>query len=143
MQISIREANFEDAAAITLLSEQLGYSPSVLQTQTNITAIKGAEDNVIYVAVVDHKVVGWIHIFTTIRLESGMWAEIGGLIVDKEHRGLGIGKMLVDKSKDWCRLKNITMLKVRCNTKRQEAHLFYENIGFAELKQQKVFEIKI
>jgi len=143
MQMSIRDARLEDAAIITTLSEQLGYSLDVAQTQSNIETINKADGNVVYVAIVGDNVLGWIHTFISMRLESGVWAEIGGIVVDKDHRGIGIGKLLVDKTKDWCRLKNISVLKVRCNSKRQEAHRFYENLGFAELKQQKVFEIKI
>ena len=143
MQIAVRKANLEDAASITLLSAQLGYSLNVSQTTSYIEVINERDDNIIYVAVVNNSVVCWIHTLISIRLESGIWAEIGGLVVDKDHRGQGIGKVLVDKSKDWCRLKNISVLKVRCNSKRLEAHLFYDNIGFAELKQQKVFGIKI
>ena len=143
MQIAIRKASSEDATGIKLLSGQLGYTPDILQTALYIDAINERNDDVIYVAVVKNNVVGWVHTFTTIRLESGLWAEIGGLVVDEDHRSLGIGKLLVDKSKAWCSLKGILVLRVRSNIKRVEAHQFYEKLGFTELKHQKVFEIKL
>jgi hypothetical protein len=34
-------------------------------------------------------------------------------------------------------------LRLRCNIKRTETHLFYQRLGFKEAKQQKVFEIEI
>jgi len=50
---------------------------------------------------------------------------------------MGIGKLLVDKVKQWAREKNNSKIGLRCNVKRTEAHLFYEHLGFIEVKQQK------
>jgi len=50
---------------------------------------------------------------------------------------------LVSKIKEWCIEQKISSLRVRCNTKRKEAHQFYFKNGFSETKEQKVFELKI
>jgi GNAT superfamily N-acetyltransferase len=89
------------------------------------------------------KIVGWIHVFQTTRLESGSFCEIGGLVVDDQYRRKGIGKLLIQHIKPWCLSKGNPALRVRCNTKRKEAHEFYFQLGFNENKEQKVFEINL
>jgi GNAT superfamily N-acetyltransferase len=102
----------------------------------------GSKEHFVRVAVVENKIVGWIHAFKTVRIETTPFIEIGGLVVDKDFRGKGIGKKLVDVISQWCEHENISSLRVRCNIKRKEAHLFYLGIGFNETKEQKVFEKK-
>ena len=143
MDLSIRIAKPEDATDIALLSEQLGYSITAEQTELNINAINGSVNDVAYVAIDGDKVLGWIQVFCTIRLESTLFCEIAGLVIDEQYRGKGIGKLLIDHLKPWCREKKCDRLRVRCNAKRGDAHRFYKNAGFNEIKEQKVFEINI
>jgi GNAT superfamily N-acetyltransferase len=88
----------------------------------------------------EEKIIGWIHAFKTTRIETKTFIEIGGLVVDKKYRGKGVGKSLVNKIRGWCAKQKITSLRVRCNTKRLEAHQFYLCLGFRESKEQKVFQ---
>jgi GNAT superfamily N-acetyltransferase len=62
------------------------------------------------------------------------------LVIDENYRKQGIGKLLVNKAREWAKEKHIDKLRVRCNRKRTEAHLFYIALGFVEIKEQKVFE---
>jgi GNAT superfamily N-acetyltransferase len=64
-------------------------------------------------------------------------------VIDQDHRGMGMGKLLVDKVKQWAREKNNSKVGLHCNVKRTEAHLFYQHLGFTEIKQQKNFVINI
>jgi len=133
----------EDADAIAMLSGQLGYSISAEETAKSITAISNSNNDVVYIAVDGSKVIGWIHLFYTLRLESAAYCEIGGLVVDEAYRGKGVGRMLIEHAKPWCKTKNCNKLRVRSNTKRNAAHAFYERADFKEIKLQKVFEIKL
>ena len=87
----------------------------------------------------NEKIVGWIHGFYSLRIESDFFVEIGGLVVDENFRKNGIGKKLVDKVMEWSKLKNCEKVRVRCNVIRKESHKFYENIGFEINKEQKIF----
>ena len=69
--------------------------------------------------------------------------EINGLVIDERHRGMGIGKLLIDHVKQWAKAKGNSKIGLHCNVKRTEAHLFYQHLGFAEIKQQKNFVINI
>jgi GNAT superfamily N-acetyltransferase len=62
-------------------------------------------------------------------------------VVDENFRRLGIGAMLINVAKAWAKEKNLPLLRLRCNTIRLEAHVFYAMLGFTEKKQQKVFEL--
>ena len=132
-----------DAKAVSTLSKQLGYPLSVEQTLQNINAVLQSKDHTAFVAEYENKIVGWIGASQAIMIEVMPHCEINGLVIDQDHRGMGIGKLLVDKVKQWAREKNITKLGLHCNIKRKDAHLFYEHLGFAEIKQQKNYVINI
>jgi GNAT superfamily N-acetyltransferase len=143
MQLSVREVTINDSEAVAGLTAQLGYKTTVAATTNLIAEILSRKDDIALVAVMDGKIAGWIHAFYAVRLESGRFVEIGGLVVDGQHRGKGIGKMLMAEVKQWSRHRQITSLKVRCSTKRLASHRFYLINGFTELKEQKIFESKI
>ena len=140
--ITVRKIMTEDVAEITVLSQQLGYSISKEQTLQNINALVQSEHHAVFVAV-DKKVIGWMGVSYNISLESPPMCEVHGLVIHELYRNKGIGKILIEKAKEWSTSKGINKLRLRCNIKRTEAHRFYINAGFTEIKQQKVFEINI
>lgn len=143
IEIHIRPATESDTVAIAALSKQLGYFMSTEETAKNIREILVSDDHAAFIAVVDNQIVGWIHALRIIHIESKPFIEIGGLVTDENHRKQGIGKLLVNRTKEWTKEKQIEKLKVRCNTKRTESHQFYNALGFSESKEQKVFVMVI
>jgi|SRR5882724_4665401 len=139
MQVETRQAKSEDAPFIALLSSDLGYEISVDKTRELINEIARKDQYIIYVATLENEIIGWIQAFITARLESGVFCEIGGMVVSEKHRGMGIGRLLVQEIKNWTSAKMVTVLKVRCNEKRMTTHQFYLSTGFHETKTQKVF----
>ncbi len=138
--VEIRTISEKDAESVALLSTQLGYQSNTEQTLLRIMQINNSNQNCAYVAILENKVVGWIHGFYTLRLESDAFVEIGGLIVDSAYRNLKIGKQLIENVNLWAKKHEVKKLKVRCNTKRTPSHQFYERIGFKENKRQIAFE---
>ena len=143
MQISIRIAKINDSEFITELSNQLGYETRNADIQNRLEKILTNTDNCVYVATESGKIVGWIHGFFSLRIESEFFVEIGGLVVDENFRKNGIGKKLVYKVIEWSKLKNCKKVRVRCNVIRKESHRFYENIGFEINKEQKIFNKRV
>ena len=135
----IRTVTPQDATGIAALSVELGYSFPAAQTAAHIALLQQSNYDQVYVAVVDEQVIGWIHIFYAVRLECGLFCEIGGLIVGRDHQGKGLGKLLVNKAKEWCLSRGCSILRVRSNVKRTDAHEFYQAMGFQKSKQQQVF----
>ncbi len=101
------------------------------------------KNDYLLVAVEEAVVVGWIHTYKTLWLESGAFAEIAALVVDEKHRGKKIGELLVEAAKAWCITQNISRLKVRSSVLRTRAHHFYLKAGFKEMKESKVFELDL
>ena len=129
-----------DAASVTELSNQLGYSNSTDDMQLRISQMLQHNYNRLFVAIYNERVTGWIHGCLVTRIESGSFAEIGGLVVDKSFRQQGIGKLLVEAVKNWATENGTTKLRVRCNINRPESHQFYNSLGFTLNKEQKVFD---
>lgn len=140
MAIQVRTIKEADVKAVNKLSEQLGYPQPEEATAAHIRAVLDSPDDCAFVAFDKQNIVGWVHGFKTRRIETGLFAEIGGLVVADTCRGQGIGKLLVEVVRDWCRQQGIHTLKVRSNVIRIDAHRFYSREGFRESKEQKVFE---
>jgi len=143
MEISTRRILKEDVVRINELTQQLGYSLTLEQTQENIIAVTENKDHDAYVAVIDKKVIGWIGLAHSIQIELPSYCEIRGLVVDDEYRNHGVGKMLIEKARQWALENGIDKLRLRCNVKRTATHLFYQHLSFKEIKEQKVFELNI
>ena len=141
--MEVRKMKAGDAGAVNLLSHQLGYPLSMQQTLQNINAVLKSNHHTAFVAVRENKIVGWIGATQAIMLEVMPHCEINGLVIDQNYRGKGVGKHLVERVKQWAKEKGNDRLTLHCNVKRTEAHLFYEHIGFKEIKQQKNYVINI
>lgn len=143
MKIQVKKLTIEYAKDVQRLCGQLGYPMAIMDTESNISELITTKDHIAFVALENEKVVGWIHAFKGLFLESKPFIEIGGLVVDEELRGKGIGKKLVQKIREWGLEKGFETLRVRSNIKRKDAHKFYLNLGFTEVKEQKVFQIQL
>ena len=135
----VRVADVDDANPITELCTQLGYKTS--REEVEVRLKRALEDDCceVYVAEVDGKILGWLQVAVKQTIESGEYAEITGLVVDKTSRGKGIGRDLVTQAEDWAKKMKQSTIRVRTNVIRKEAPLFYRAIGFKEIKKQSVF----
>lgn len=143
MEIRLRTIALEDTTTVHRLSGQLGYDLAVEQTREQIAAVLQRNDHCAFVALLNDNVVGWIHAFIAITIESKPFVEIGGIVIDENYRNKGIGETLVNKIKEWALERSIPSLRVRSNVKRQAAHRFYFKAGFKEIKEQKVFALEL
>ena len=143
MEIFIRTITWQDAEAVNALSTQLGYAMPLAQTVANIKSVLGTEGHNTFVALHENKVIGWIGVAEALQIEAPAFSEIRGLIIDERYRGSGIGKLLIEKVKQWSKQAGNKTLRLRTNIVRKEAHLFYAHLGFKEIKEQKVFEMQV
>jgi GNAT superfamily N-acetyltransferase len=138
--INIRLAQKGDIPMLVNLSDQLGYLISDAIVRRNLEIISDDRNQKIYVAeLTGIGVVGWVHVFITRRIEDEPFSEIGGLIVDEGWRRKGIGKQLMKKAEEWSVSKGVSLLRVRSNAIRKEAHQFYEKSGYIHEKDQCIF----
>lgn len=102
--------------------------------------IRGLPGHAVYVADLPGTgVIGWIHVHLCHLLEEERQAEIGGLVVDEEHRGSGAGRRLARRAEAWARGMKCRALRLRTNVIRRRTHRFYEQIGYRRIKTQRVY----
>jgi len=83
--------------------------------------------------------VGWVHVYLRLLLLADLQAEVGGLVVDENHRGRGIGRILMQHAEQWARGQGCEAVCVRSNVVRERAHIFYQGIGYDNIKSQRTF----
>jgi GNAT superfamily N-acetyltransferase len=137
----IRAAVPGDAPALGSLATELGYPNRIAETADRLGRVLAMADHRVLVAeTAEHEVVGWIHIFGTVRVESDSFAELGGLVVAENWRGRGVGARLVASAEQWALDSGYHKLRVRSRAERTEAHGFFKRLGFIGFKTQRVFE---
>jgi GNAT superfamily N-acetyltransferase len=143
MKLDVRAMTIDDAERVSELCIQLGYPATAQEAAGRINEVLLMQHQKAFVATDESVVIGWIYAFRTFSIESNAFIEIGGLIVDENYRGIGAGKLLIEKVKAWALTHNIHELRVRTNIRRIESHKFYTAIGFRKTKQQKVYNLPI
>jgi GNAT superfamily N-acetyltransferase len=139
----IREVTGADAAAAAVLSGELGYPVSVEEMERRIESLAGRADHAVYVACVGGEVAGWIDVGVTQHLQSEPRAEIGGLVVARDARGAGIGRLLVTRAEQWALERGLGSMVVRSQIAREGAHRFYLREGYERTKTSAVFTKKL
>lgn len=137
--LTVRPARAADGGAIARLSGELGYPAEGDDITRRLPALLAHAEHCVLVAQVQGPIVAWIHGFLALRVESNPCVEIGGLVVSGSHRGLGVGRALVQELRAWSTQQGVTALRVRCQDWRTDAHAFYAALGFTAAKTQKVF----
>ncbi len=138
-RIDIRPATLADAKAITKLCYQLGYTSFEAAVEQRLKHIQQDKNHAIFVAESLNGIVAWIHIYICPHIQVDLPAEIGGLIVDENERGCGIGQRLMQHAQQWANEQGCKNILVRSNIARQQAHDFYQKIGYSKIKTSLVF----
>jgi GNAT superfamily N-acetyltransferase len=139
--ISIRAMAVNDIERVAALSAQLGYPVSAADVQQRWQRINQKIGNACLVAVdaSDH-VIGWIHVHEIDRLETVLYAEIGGLVVDEAVRKQGVGKLLMSAAESWVLEQGYPLVRLSSGLHRTDAHRFYEHIGYHNIRTAYWFE---
>lgn len=137
----IRPVSIKDAAGIAVLSDQLGYPATEREVHAFLLDLINDADHVVFVADSEaDSVIGWVHVFRTKRVFAKAFAEIGGMIVDERFRGEGIGTKLIEAAEGWAWEASCSVIRIRSNVIRDQAHEFYRGLGYTKTKSQEVFE---
>jgi ribosomal protein S18 acetylase RimI-like enzyme len=138
--IKVRSAEERDITALARLAGELGYPSTPEEVRERFAGTKGASHQATFVAVIEGDIViGWIQLSESRTLETNPRAEITGLVVDSNFRGAGAGSLLVERGEEWARERGLAIIGVRSNIIRERTHRFYERLGYAATKTQKVF----
>ena len=143
MEVFFRKATLQDAERLAHLASQLGYPTEKAQMHGRLHEVLNRDDNFVLVATAQKTIIGWVHAFVSLRIESDSFTEIGGMVVDEHHRQNGIGRLMLAEVCKWALSKNCFSVRVRSNSKRSAAHNFYVKNGFLSIKEQKVFSYNL
>lgn len=141
--MTIRPVRLEDSARVAALSGELGYPATADVMHSRLRSLQNRTDRAVLVACADHDVVGWIDVGLAGHLQSGDYAEIGGLVVSERVRGQGIGRALVEAAEAWAAAKGLGTMLVRSQIARDKAHGFYLREGYERTKTSAVFQKKL
>jgi GNAT superfamily N-acetyltransferase len=136
----VRSITLADAPRIVELSAQLGYETQIASLLPRLEKIINDPDQAVFgVEMAGQGIIGWVHIYLVWTVESEMYTEIGGLVVDRQQRKQGNGEKLMRAAESWADEHGAGIVRLRSNIVRKEAHKFYEGIGYKNLKTQYTF----
>jgi GNAT superfamily N-acetyltransferase len=137
--ITIRPARASDAGDIAQLTAQLGYDLTHENAADRLSRILLREDQQLFVADVDGRAAGWVHVAVAEYIDAEPFAVIAGLVVDRDHRRAGVGRALMDRAEIWARDRGCSIVRLASSATRKAAHRFYENLGYTNIKTQYSF----
>ena len=140
LTVAVRQMRPEDAGAVARLVTQLGYPSTEDEIRRRFDLIKDRWDARLLIAQhAGSSIVGWVHVQALYLLESDARAEIFGLVVADTARGTGVGRRLMEAAEEWALLRGLSVMGLRSNYLRTEAHGFYEHLGYKVIKTQNAF----
>jgi GNAT superfamily N-acetyltransferase len=135
----IRTARPADAAALAVLSTELGYPSTEAQVRARLHLLDDPEREIL-VADAPDGLGGFIDVHVQRVVEADPYGEVGGLVVAAPHRGAGLGAALLAAAAEWSRARGLGVLWIRANLARAGTHGFYEAVGCRTVKDQRVYE---
>lgn len=137
MTITPRKATLADEDAVLELLEQLFEPPGAFpRGYTRERGSRGFRhaithpDADILLAVENETIIGLSTVYKDyLSLRDGWRTWLQDLVVDKHHRGRGVGKILLAASADWARQMGCTHVDLASGLGRTDAHRFYEREG--------------
>jgi GNAT superfamily N-acetyltransferase len=144
-EVLLRLIEPRDATEVALLAEQLGYTRSAEEIQVWIQDLapglgSHADLQAAFVACLGDEVVGWVAVSIERHLQSEPHVLIGGLVVKEGIRGKGIGRRLCQHAEQWGRSRGVKKVRVTSRSTRPDAHRFYLQDGYEQVKTSLVFD---
>ncbi len=134
--MELRDAEVEDAPAVAVLLDQLGYARTAEALSRHIATAHERHDAA-WVAVTSlggaERIIGFAaaHRSWPFELDAPV-AELTALVVGDEQRRLGCGRALVDGFEAWAASHDCARVSVATSFHRREAHQFYEALGYVQ-----------
>ena len=138
-----REINTADAPEVAeICKSALGYDINVESVKRQIAKLTNDKNQHIIIGYEDketRKIIGFIHAQMYESFYSDLGLNILGLAVNPDFQGRGIGRKLMNKLEQYAVENRISFIRLNSAMKREEAHKFYEHIGYSCDKVQKRF----
>ena len=134
----IRQAEVSDAEDIYYINKtSLGYDYDLERQRNNLQSVLNDKTQVIFVADIGNKVVGYIHLTSYDVIYADIYKNCLGLAVDNDYKRMGIGSALLKQGEMWAKEKGAVGIRLCSGIERENAHNFYLSQGYVENKLQK------
>jgi GNAT superfamily N-acetyltransferase len=138
--ITIRPATPTDEGTILALIPQLFEAPgreapgyTEERGREGIRWAVGGVDSDVLLAMDGERLVGLASVYADIQsIRYGKRCWLQDLVVSKEARSRGIGRLLLDAATEWARARGCTHLQLSSGMGRANAHRFYRREGMME-----------
>ena len=140
MYRGINTADLPEVAEICKAA--LGYDVDVENVKKQIEKLTNDKEQHIIIGYEDEntgKIIGFVHAQMYESFYSDLGLNILGLAVNPNFQGRGIGRKLMNKLEEYAVDNNISFIRLNSALRREEAHRFYEHIGYTCDKVQKRF----
>ena len=138
-----RKINTADTPEVAeICNAALGYDVDVENVKRQIEKLTNDKNQHIIIGYEDEtirKIIGFVHAQMYESFYSDLGLNILGLAVNPDFQGRGIGRKLMNKLEEYAIDNNISFIRLNSALKREEAHKFYEHIGYTCDKVQKRF----
>jgi GNAT superfamily N-acetyltransferase len=139
--IRVREATHADRDRVLALVPELhAFGPPEWREPRGMTArdravlanaLDGNEPTgVVFVAVADSTLIGFVHVCEEEDYYAGPCGHIGDIVVAREARGLGVGRLLLAAAERWARAIGYSMLSLNVFVANEHAARVYRSAGF-------------
>lgn len=129
--LAIRAAELSDAPALASLMVELGYETSDAEMATRLNSILKDSRYRTFVAVSDRKICGMIGTSCHCSYEhNDLSGRIFALVVSTRMRKGGVGRRLISTAEADFAERNISRIALNTQFEREEAHQFYERLGY-------------
>lgn len=140
LDVKIRAARIEDCASLARLANELDHPATSEQVSERFKSAALQSNYALFVAeLASGDLAGFIELAVERLIDAEPRVDVAGLVVSKASRGLGIGRLLMDRAERWTLERGCQIVLLRTNLKRAGAHVFYERIGYEHIKTQKTF----
>ena len=131
LNLTIRVAELNDAAALAQLMGELGYATTESEMQRRMKKISTDERYRTFVAVLDGRVCGMIGTRTSLSYEhNDPGGRILAIAILGRMRRRGIGRRLIATAEKDFALRGIRRVALNTQLAREDAHKFYESLGY-------------
>jgi GNAT superfamily N-acetyltransferase len=129
--LTIRAAEFSDAAILASLMGELGYETRTAEMEMRLDVILKDSRYSTLVAVSEGRICGMIGIMCRSSYEhNGLSGRILALVVTKTMRDRGIGRRLLHAAEENLAARNVRRVAVNTRFERKDAHEFYDRMGY-------------
>jgi GNAT superfamily N-acetyltransferase len=138
MEITIRRAEIKDIQDLSeLFIEFIETHSNTNAMEERLKSISNNKDYFVAVACMGNKVIGTAMAIKCLDLVGNCnpFLLVENVVVSPLYRGKGIGKLLMKSIEDFGIENNCNYLVLVSGNKREQAHKFYEDIGFSKDNQ--------